>query len=236
MSIAPTAPVVEYPSEDGERMAETQLHVDAMILLTQALEDFYRGRDDVCICTDQFWYWEEGNPDLKTAPDVMVSLGTPPERGRRERSSYRQWEENGVCPAVVFEMASMSTWRNDLGDKYDLFERLGVREYFIFDPEAKYVRPALQGYRLHGTAYRRLWAAGEELESELGFRVRSEGLTLRLIDGRTNQPIPTRQEAIEAAQHRIEAARQQVDAEKQRADALAAELAELKKRLTGGNP
>jgi len=235
MSIAPTAPVVEYPSEDGERMAETQLHVDAMILLTQALEDFYRGRDDVGICTDQFWYWEEGNPDLKTAPDVMVSLGTPAERGRRERSSYRQWEENGVCPAVVFEMASMSTWRNDLGEKYELFERLGVREYFIFDPEAKYVVPALQGYRLQGSAYRRMVAAEEELTSELGFRVRSEGLTLRLIDGRTNQPIPTREEAVQSAESRADAERQRTEAERKRADALAAELAELRQRLTGGN-
>ena len=35
---------VHYPSSDGKPMAETGIHVTAILLLYQALEDFFRGR------------------------------------------------------------------------------------------------------------------------------------------------------------------------------------------------
>lgn len=247
MSIAPAPKAVEYPSGDGQPMAETCLHVRAIMLLHQALEDFFQGRDDVFIASDIFWYWEEGNPAACISPDVMAVLGAPP-RDPRERSSFFTWEEGGVVPAVVFEMASKSTWQNDIEDKFDRYEQLGVREYFLFDPEGEYLVPVLQGYRLHKSAYRRIRGSGGELSSDLGFRLRVEGTTLRLVDARTNQPIPTRAEAVEAARQNAqqaqreadtaklaaEAERNRAEAERSRADALAAELDELRKRLSGG--
>jgi Uma2 family endonuclease len=221
MSIAPTPKAVEYPSGDGQPMAETPLHVRAIMLLHQALEDLFHGRDDVYIASDQFWYWEEGNSDARVAPDVMVIVGARP-RDPRERRSFKSWEEGGAIPAVVFEMASEGTWQDDIEDKFDRYEELGVREYFLFDPEGEYLVPVLQGYRLHGSAYRRIRASGGELASEFGFRLRAEETMLRLIDAATALPILTRSEAVEA--------------ERQRADALAAELAALKQSLSGGSP
>jgi Uma2 family endonuclease len=235
MSIAPTPRAVEYPSGDGQPMAETWLHVRAIMLLHQALEDFFRGRDDVFIASDIFWFWEEGNPDSRISPDVMVVPGVRP-RDPRERRSFFSWEEGGAVPAVVFEMASRSTWQDDIEDKFDRYEQFGVREYFLFDPEAAYLVPVLQGYRLSGSAYRRIRGTGGDLPSELGFLVRAEDTTLRLVDGRTGRPIPTREEAVEETRRAADAERQRADAERQRADALAAELAALRERLTGGSP
>ena len=82
----PTTPPVEYPSGDGQPMAETWLHVQAIMLLHQALEDFFRARPDVFIASDLFWYWQEGS-GLKVAPDVMVVPGV----GARPRRSFFSW-------------------------------------------------------------------------------------------------------------------------------------------------
>jgi hypothetical protein len=126
---------------------------------------------------------------------------------------------------VVFEIASEGTWLDDLDDKYDQYERLGVREYFLFDPEGVYLNPPVQGYRLTGAVYRRMRT--DALESELGFGLRAEGAMLRLTDARSGRPIPTRLERAEQA----DAERLRADAEKERADALAAEVERLKARL-----
>ncbi|MGL5095583.1 MAG: Uma2 family endonuclease, partial [Planctomycetia bacterium] len=90
---------IDYPSSDGQPMAETGIHVQAIILLHQALEDFFQGRPDVFIASDMFWYWKEGDSTEKTAPDVMVVPGV----GNHDRRSYFSWEEGGAVPAVVFE-------------------------------------------------------------------------------------------------------------------------------------
>jgi Uma2 family endonuclease len=235
MSIAETkTPPIEYPSGDGQPMAETWLHVQAIMWLHQALEDFFRSQHqpETFVASDLFWYWQEGNPALKVAPDVMVIPGV----GVHPRRSFFSWEENGAIPAVVFEMASENTWREDLDDKYDRYEQLGVREYFLFDPEGLYLVPRLQGYRLNGTAYRRLRQT--ELTSELGFGLRAEDTMLRLIDLRTGQPIPTRAEAVEAERQRADtekfradAEKERADAEKERADVLQAELDRLRAQL-----
>jgi Uma2 family endonuclease len=196
---------IDYPSSDGKPMAETWLHIRAIMLLHQALEDFFRDRADAFIASDQFWYWEDGNNKACIAPDVMVVLGVP-QRDPRERTSFFSWEEGGAIPSVVFEMASKNTWREDVDEKYDKYESLGVREYFLFDPEGLHLVPQLQGYRLKGTAYRRIHMS--KMESELGFGLRAEETMIRLIDLRTQTPIPTRAEAVEAAQKETEVAQQ----------------------------
>lgn len=220
MATGTSAKAIDYPSGDGEPMAETWIHVRAIIWLHQALEDIFRDRSDVFVASDIFWYWEEGNPAARISPDVMVVLGVRP-RDPRERRSFFSWEEGGAVPAVVFEMASRSTVDEDLGPKFWRYEELGVREYFLFDPEGTHLVPVLQGFRLNRSAYRRILMTNGELESELGFRMRVEDTMLRLIDSRTGQPIPTRSEAAQAAQAAAEAA--QAAAEAAQAAAKAAQ-------------
>ena len=221
-------PKLVYPESDGEPMAETGIHVRAIELLHQALDDFFDDRPDVFVAADMFWYFEEGLTQT-TAPDVMVVPGV----GNHDRRSFFTWEENGAVPAAVFEMASKGTVSEDLNKKFYLYEARGVREYFIFDPEAKYLLPFLQGFRLNGAGiYQRLETGEYGLASELGFRVRREGTMLRLVDSKTNRPIPTRRERADAEQQRA-------DAEQQRADTLALENERLKALLAkaiGGDP
>ena len=53
----------------------------------------------------------------------------------------------GNAPFVL-EVTSDTTQKKDLGDKKAIYQRLGVDEYFLFDPLGDYLKPRLQGYRL----------------------------------------------------------------------------------------
>jgi Uma2 family endonuclease len=226
-SVIPTIEI-DYPAEDGQPMAETPIHVEAIILLHQALQDFFRDQPDVLVASDIFWYYQEGNPSARVAPDVMVV----PEAGQTDRRSFLAWREKRSTPAVVFEMASLSTWREDRREKFRLYETLGAEEYFLFDPEARFLNPPLLGYRLRETAYVPILEENDgSLASSLGFRLRAEGEMLRLLEGRTGLPIPTRLERAEQEHERAEQERQRAEQERQRAEALQAEVERLRALL-----
>ena len=63
--------------------------------------------------------------------------------GRAQRRSFFSWREGGAIPCLIVEIASASKWREDLYVKRRVYEQLGVREYFLFDPEALYLRPGV---------------------------------------------------------------------------------------------
>ena len=213
---------VYYPSSDGKPMAETPVHARCMVLLFQALEDFFRSRPDVYVALNMNWYWEQGNPRARRAPDVMVIPGV----GQRDRNSFRSWNEGGAVPAVCFELASLKTWRKNLGAVRDDYEAQGVREYFIFDPRVQFLDDALTGYRLRGGRYVSIRPDREgAMESrQLSLRLVPEGEMLRLIDLTSGERVLTRDERID--QEKARAAVQTA-----RADALAAEVARLKVQL-----
>jgi Uma2 family endonuclease len=206
---------VYYPSEDGKPMAETPVHARCMVLLFQALEDFFRNRPEVYVAMDMNWFWEKGNPRARRAPDVMVIPGV----GQRDRNSFRSWNDGGAVPAVCFELAALRTWRANVGAVKDDYERQGVREYFIFDPRVQFLDDALTGYRLRGDRYVSLSPdrEGGMISRQLNLRLVPEGEMLRLIDLASGEPVLTRDERIAVEQAKVEE--------------LAAEVARLKAQL-----
>jgi Uma2 family endonuclease len=237
ITLAPSPPSEDelYPSSDGEPMAESGVHVLAIMLLFQALQDFFRDRPDVFLAADMFWYWEEGNPKARRAPDVMVVPGV----GNEPRDSFLSWQENDTVPATIFEITSKGTWREDLHEKYQDYQRLGVAEYFIFDPIDRCLDPRLQGFRLQGKRYRRMRPSADgSLGSRFGFRVRTDRTNLRLIDATTGEMLLTRAEQVEQARLELEWVESQaeldrMDAEREhrRAEELAAEVERLRRLL-----
>ncbi len=183
-----------YPDSDGRPLGETDFHSAAMIWLREALQDLFADRPDVYVASNLLLYYEQGNPSGRRDPDVLVAKGV----GNHLRLSFRVWEES-TLPHVLFEIASRSTWREDLGEKRILYASLGVPEYFLFDPEGVCLDPRLQGFRLDQGAYVPLAAAADgSLESaELGVRLTAEGGMLRLTDLRTGAAVPTRSERAE---------------------------------------
>src|SRR5215471_7168884 len=81
----------------------------------------------------------------------------------------------------------------DLGTKRAVYAMLGVQEYFVYDPLGEYLRPPLQGYRLHEGEYQRLRPAGEEglISQVLGLELRVEAGRLRVVDPATGERLLT---------------------------------------------
>lgn len=136
--------------------------------------------------------------------------------GKHFRRSFKTWEEKAI-PRTIIEITSEKTWREDLGDKRDVYEALGVVEYFVFDPEGTMLNPPLQGWRLEAGQYVSvpLGSDGGLVSDELGLRLIPEGFMLRLVNARTGEKISTREERAD------------------RADALAAEVDRLRRALSG---
>ena len=196
------APEVFYPSSDGEPMAETPIHIRALVLLLEAMDDFLAAQTATYIGADMFWYWKEGDNKACRAPDLMVIKGV----GREERRSFFSWREQGAVPCLIIEIVAERTWREDLYEKTKLYASLGVQEYFLFDPEALYLRPALQGYRRNQQGiYVPLEPDAEErLESkELGLYFRAEGTMLRLLDAATGKAVLTKDERLAQQDERL---------------------------------
>lgn len=204
---------IEYPESDGEPMGETGYHVRASMHLLETLSEFFRERKDVYVAADMFWYYEEGNPGACKAPDVMVIKGV----GNHERRSFKSWEEV-AGPCAIIEITSKSSMIDDLVIKSALYAKLGVREYFIFDPLNEYLETPFIGFRLGDKEYSALALdeQGRIYSEEIGADLERKNNLLRVIDPKTGEPIPDLEEAIQM--FRIEA---------KRADLLAARLREM---------
>ncbi|MGH8059719.1 MAG: Uma2 family endonuclease [Candidatus Entotheonellia bacterium] len=213
---------IHYPETDGKPMAETDVHIDVLIYLREALRDHFRDDPLVYVAGNMLLYYEEGNPAACVAPDVFVVHGG----AKGERRTYKLWEE-GRPPSVVFEITSRGTRLEDLGTKRALYAMLGVREYFVHDPLGEYLQPPLQGYRLQDGEYQRmpLGSQGELVSQELGLELWVDEGRLRLVNPATGERLLTPAEVQVA--HRAEAAaRREAEAEVER---LRAELARLRR-------
>jgi hypothetical protein len=83
--ITTTAPPVHYPESDGKPMGETDVHIDALIYLREALRDYFRDDPQTYVARNMLLYHEEGNPAACVAPDVFVVQGV----AKGERRTYR---------------------------------------------------------------------------------------------------------------------------------------------------
>ena len=209
---APAAVPIHYPSSDGKPMAENDAQRNAIMYGIGALARHFSGRRDVYVSGDLLIYYEEGNPRVSIAPDVFVVFGVE----KRERLNYKLWEE-GRAPCFVLEVASPSTWRDDVGRKRSVYAQLGVREYWQYDPAGEHLPARLQGERLTRSGYVRQPAA-TGLDGTLALRSETLGLELRAAPGREMRfRDPTTGEDLrshdEEAEGRLEAAAARVAAE-----------------------
>ena len=235
-------PAVEYPSGDGQPMAENDWQLHAMLDAISALHRYFEHRPDVYVSGDLFIYYEEGNPRARVAPDVFVVFGVP----GHKRMTYKLWEE-GPVPSFVMEVASRGTWREDEGRKAKLYERLGVQEYWQYDPTGEYLGLHLKGRRLVDGVYEPQTVVDSLdgtvllLSETLGLEFRVKGEEMYFIDSVTGERLLSRSEehaARRAAELRAgreadarQAAESRAENAESRAEAAEAELAALKALL-----
>jgi Uma2 family endonuclease len=227
MCALPLEQEIEYPTSDGQPMAETTLHRKVMSTLIGGLERRYADVPDVWVGGNLLLYYERGNPQKSVAPDVLLTCGI----AKWDRPIYLLWEEKP--PTLVFEITSRKTRKEDTGTKKNLYERLGVAELVLFDPYGEYLKPRLQGYRLERGRYQPI-ALNPDGSLDLrttGLTARPEGERLRLVDTASGEKLLWDEE-IEAWAAQETAARQAAEeraaAAEERSRALAEELARLR--------
>jgi Uma2 family endonuclease len=194
MNAIPLERQIEYPTSDGQPMAETLEHQQVMIDLIEGLRQRYAGVPGAWVAGNFFLCYERGNPRAHLAPDVMVAKGLD----QRFRPNYLLWEEKP--PSLIVEVTSRSTRREDLGKKKSLYERFGTEEYVLYDPLDEYLKPRLQGYRLDRGHFQPipLEADGSLRSRTTGLTFRPEGQRMRLVDSLTGK-LTLWHEEIEAA-------------------------------------
>ncbi len=164
-----------YPETDGNGRGQSDFHLEALVQLSATLKHHFR-HQGVYIPVGLGLYHDPENAEVHVTPDLMVVKGVRVHLRRQ----FRLWEE-GVCPQVIVEITCPETLHADREPKRDLYARLGVPEYFVFDPEARNLAPPLQGYRLRGGRYVGMAADpdGSLTSEELGLRLRGEGGLVR---------------------------------------------------------
>ena len=205
-------------------MAENTLQYDWIVKITGGLRHLFAHDTNVFIAGDLFWYPVEGHPEICVAPDTLVVFGRPP----GHRGSYRQWEEGGIAPQVVFEVLSPGNRFSEMSAKFDFYRRYGVEEYYMYDPDPDGLE--LAGFLRQGDALVAIPSMHGHVSPRLNvrFEMHEDGLHLLGPDG---QPFHTFEEVAlakdqarrEADAHRREADEQRREADEQRRRAEEAE-------------
>jgi Uma2 family endonuclease len=219
---------VHYPESDGKPMGETDQHRDQMVRHIDLLRHFYRGQR-VYVSGNLLVYYEQGNSRKFVVPDTFVVKGI----AARQRRIYKIWVE-GKPPEVVIETTSRKTRRKDTHDKPPLYARLGVKEYFLYDPLQEYLEPPLQGYRLTDQGYVPMVPdeSGSLVSEQLELQMRIEEELLQFYRRDTGDRLLTADEraARDAEARQREAAARQREAEARQA--AEAEVLRLREELS----
>jgi hypothetical protein len=132
---------------------------------------------------------------------------------------------------VIFEMTSGGPKEQDQVFKKTLYEQLGVKEYWLFDPKGEWVKEQLRGYRLRGDAYEPI----QDNRSEpLQLRLQVEGKLISFTREDTGEKLLIPDELAEALRQEVLArqqAEEQAQQERQRAEQAESQVEQLRAKL-----
>ena len=213
---------VHYPESDGRFLPENPLQAHAIISVRNDLGLHLKQVPNAVVEGNHFIYYRPGDKSGCVAPDVYVLLN----HVWKCRSPYRIWVE-GKVPDFVLEVISPKSGIRNRVDKKALYGKLGVREYFVFQPNEARPGERLVGYRLWGGEYVELRpdprsGPERELRSEtLGVSLRIAGPLIRVRNLDTGKDYLSHEDLDTVAKEataRAEDARARAKAEKARAD------------------
>ena len=215
---APTETTDLYPESDGKPMADTDLHLYWIKRVQDMLETYFSQHPEVYISGNIMMYDIEGPMRTAVSPDILVAFGL----GQKFRRTYKVWEE-GKPPDFVMEFSSKRTYRNDLDEKMALYARMNIPDYFLYDPDRRYLPAPLMGFRLVEGTY-------VEIAPDVHGRVHSETLNLdfALLDDGLAIYDPQAQRWLQTAAEKAEERAKRAETEIER---LQAEIARLKAQM-----
>ncbi|SKB14225.1 conserved hypothetical protein [Planktothrix sp. PCC 11201] len=208
-----------YPETDGKPMANNTEQFNWIVAIEQNLEWLFAHDPNVFVAGDLFWYPVEGKPHIVNAPDVLVVLGRP----KGKRGSYLQWREEGIAPQVVFEILSPGNTKSEMERKLVFYERYGVEEYYIYNPD----NYQFQGWQRGDGGLDVIEISENYVSPRLGirFEVSEHPLQIYRPDGakflsyvEINQQLEQEIQRAETERQRAETERQRAETERQRAE------------------
>ena len=146
---------LDFDPDDPEKPDAMQQHPEQReiinILSTELAE--FDTRPGVFIDYDSFICYDPADLNVRVSPDVYLAFGV--DAGAiRPRRLYLPWEV-GKPPDWALEVASATTGREDVTRKPAVYARIGVAEYWRFDPSGgRYHGEPLYGGVLSGGVYR----------------------------------------------------------------------------------
>ncbi len=209
----PPPATIVYPESDGKPMSDNTRQYEYIVTIKEGIEALFPD-SNVAVFGNLLWYPTEGDARTRAAPDVMVAFGRP----KGHRGSYRQWEEGGIAPQVVFEVLSPSNRPAEMARKHAFYQRHGVLEYYVYDPDHE----TLAGYLREAGRLAPIPEMNGWTSPRLGIRFvpTPTGLELHRPDGRRFE---TFQEVVcraDLAQRRADDAQRRADDAQRRADEL----------------
>jgi Uma2 family endonuclease len=212
---------ITYPDSDGKPMADNTKQFRIIVSLHDGFVGLYKDDPNVFVAGDLLWYPVEGNNKLCAAPDVLIAYGRP----KGDRGSYKQWEEGGIAPQIVFEVLSPVNRLTEMAQRFVFYDRYGVEEYYLYDPDhadlSGWLRSA-QG--LEVIAEMQGWVSPR---SGVRFELADDELVLYRPDGRKFETYQELLERAEQEQLRAEQEHTRAEQEYARAERLAAQLRAL---------
>ncbi|MEL6166916.1 MAG: Uma2 family endonuclease, partial [Cyanobacteria bacterium J06628_3] len=111
-------------------MADNTKQFQWIVTIKENLEILFASQSNVFVAGYLLWYPVSGET-IRQAPDVLIVFGRP----KGDRGSYKQWEEENIPVQVVFEILSPGNTLKEMARKFSFYERYGVEEYYIYDPD-----------------------------------------------------------------------------------------------------
>ncbi len=227
--------IISALEREFNMMGETTLHFDARASATEVLRRYFKGQGkDLFVASDLHTLYPG---ERAFYPDLLVVFNVP-DHHRRSWNVLRE----GKGLDFVLEILSKETRRKDLVEKLNLYARVSIPEYIIFDPDAM----KLRGYRLVKNIYQEMAEEnGYCFSNVLGLQVKIDGDKIRFsvpegleipfadeLTARLNEKIGLKDKLIadyarelkeleqtaEEERQRAEEERQRAEEEKQRAD------------------
>lgn len=227
MSVRKIDELLLYPEEyliEESELPDSAPQSRLMIYLYNVLEYLYRYEKWMIALNRNVRHPEIRNRHHVIAPDIAVYKEIAISQSEQERmKTYNIQPPLRPAPPVVFEISSEETWQSDVGaadnQKIAIYGRIGVQEYFAYDPQDPPVwrnqgatKPRLLGWRYTETGQPvtlepdeagRLWSEKLEL-----FLV-PDGFFLRLLDA-TGKQLLTAAEAVVIEQQETSAAQRRI--------------------------
>ncbi|ULB45833.1 Uma2 family endonuclease [Limnospira fusiformis KN01] len=220
----PTDTEIIYPESDGQPMADNTVQFRWITVIYHNLAWLFAEEPNVFIAGDLLWYPVQGNNKLCQAPDVMVAFGVP----KGDRGSYQQWQENNIAPQVVFEILSPNNTEKEMNRKLLFYDRYGVEEYYIYDPQ----KNKLTGWLRSEAGLDIIEPINGWVSPRLGIRfdLSSDNLVLYRPDGQPFADYLEAQQQLTTMTEQLEDVTEQLEQERQAKQAATEQLEQERQR------